>query len=223
MFKEYNSSNHAMLDLETFGSDNSSVITSLAIVIFNPYTGETLDSLKVDIDIQSSLDYGATVNGSTLVWWLGQSEGARNTLIEGQKNALDLKKAMQKVHFFLLKNFDVHEVKLWGNGSSFDLSILSNSFKLVGMPETWKHYNERDVRTIVAFNPEIKDNLVFEGVKHDPLADCLFQIQYMSIILKSIQPVPAKSLSILERFGNYVRKVGEKRNFKGKLINKEFK
>lgn len=223
MFKEYNSPNHAMIDLETFGSENTSVITSLAIVIFNPYTGETIDSMKVDIDIQSSMNYGATVNASTLLWWLGQSEDARKGLIDGQKNSIDLKKAMQRVHFFLIKNFDVKEVKLWGNGSSFDLSILSNSFKLVGLPETWKHYNERDVRTIVAFNPEIKENLAFEGTRHDPIADCVHQIKYVSATLQSLQLVPETPLSIVARFGNYVKKLGERRNFKGKLINKEFK
>lgn len=166
---------HLMLDLETMGTKSNSCIVSIGAVEFNIETGETGKEFYQVIDLQSSLNQGLEITGSTLEWWLQQSDKARNKL--NDPNKVDLNTALYKLTQFITKDYYV-----WGNSSRFDCGILADSFFKINYTLPWKFWNERDVRTLVSFAPQIKESTEFQGVPHDPIDDCKHQIKYCSKI-----------------------------------------
>lgn len=176
-----------MIDLETLGTKHKAVVLSIAAVVFDLETGATGAEFKVDIDVLDSLQNGYVVESETYQWWLRQSKEAHSSLIEGQKKALSIDDAVIKLLVFVLDNFDSKSSCYpWGNSARFDLGLLEMLFHNESVELPWKHSNERDVRTLVALNPEIKANTPFEGVRHTPIDDCKHQIKYCHHTYKSL-------------------------------------
>jgi hypothetical protein len=177
-----------MLDIESLGNKKDFVITQIAAVAFDRNTGKTGPEFMINIDIEDSLKNGFTVDASTILWWMEQNDEARNGIVEGQKKAVRVDHALFELRAFI-QSLEPSTLKIWGNGATFDISALKTYYYNMGAKTLpWKHTLERDVRTIVEFAPDIKakwlDN--FEGVKHDPIADCKNQIGYVSAILDYI-------------------------------------
>lgn len=168
--------NHIMIDLETMGNKAGCAIMAIAAVQFDLETGKTGEQFYNRIDLQSCLDAGLTVQASTVEWWMLQNENARRKLIEGV--SVTLLKGLHNLRMWINMNA-LEDAQVWGNSARFDLGILEAAYQTVpGVPLPWKFYNERDVRTLVSFVPEIKANEPFLGDKHDPIHDCLHQIKY---------------------------------------------
>lgn len=171
-----------MLDLETLGNKSNSAILSIGAVEFDIETGEIDLEFYERVDLQSCLDAGLIVNGSTFYWWLQQNDNARKEICKVGDN---LHNVLQKLNTYFAICGDF---QLWGNGARFDIGLLEDAYVKDGtqsMP--WKYRNERDVRTLVSFAPEIKENLPFEGIKHHPIADCKYQIKYCSAIWNKLK------------------------------------
>lgn len=180
-----NNLGHLMVDIETLGTGSNSVICSIAAVEFDLVTGQTGRIFQRYISIQSCLDAGLSVDGSTIEWWMQQSNEARLLLSTGLTT---IEVAIRDFWCFF-QNLGAEDLKVWGNGSRFDLGIIADGFRAVAMLTPWKHSNERDVRTLVSFAPEIKNNMPFEGTKHTPKDDCLYQIKYCSAIFKKLKGI----------------------------------
>lgn len=170
---------HLMIDIETLGKRPGCVITSIGAVEFDMNSGELGREFYENIDIQSCLDLGMFVQGSTIEWWFNQPKEAQCSLFNNTKNISEV--------LFNFKKF-IQELKptnlmIWGNSNRFDLGIIAQAYHLAKHKEIpWKYVNERDVRTLVSMNPTIKKNEPFVGVKHNPIDDCKHQIKYCSKI-----------------------------------------
>lgn len=179
---------HYMIDLETLGVTPHSVITSIAVVQFDILTGSISREFFGNIDIQTSLDLGFTINGDTLEWWFSQPNR-----LEMFRNKQPIKKILKDLEEFLIGYNTKKEEQtkkrtyVWGNGSSFDLGILASAFTRCDMNIPWLFYNERDVRTLVSLIPEVKKNMVNNGTPHNALDDCKFQIAYCCEIWKKLK------------------------------------
>lgn len=182
---DYNKYGHIMFDIETLDNKNTSCILSIAAVEFNLHTGDIGDTLHIRVDLQSCLNEGLTIGADTIMWWMQQSDEARKRIYE--QNGEELETALEKVYKFV--NSCGEKVCVWGNGATFDISILENAFYKFFTELPWKFYNVRDVRTIVDINPKIKKECVFEGVKHDAIDDCKHQIKYLCDTYKTIKVV----------------------------------
>ncbi len=180
-----NNLGHLMIDIETLGINISKniVILSIAAVEFDLKTGELGREFYERVDIQSCLDLGMKVDASTLFWWLKQNPISKNELFNGDGD--NILNVLNKLTYFIKSlNYDV---EVWGNGISFDLSILTNAYVVCGFKEVpWNTKKERDVRTLVSLLPEIKKNLSFNGIRHNPIDDCKHQIKYCHMIWKTI-------------------------------------
>jgi len=172
-----------MIDIETLGAKPGSVICSIAAVEFNIETGQTGRRFFRNINIQSCLDAGLYVDGSTIYWWLNQSDSARSRF---QLEKIEFLQALTQFSHFI--NASEKDVKVWGNSARFDLGILEAAYNKAYSPIPWVAKNERDVRTLVSFAPYIKKNEPFVGVKHDPIDDCLHQIKYCHKIWNLLVP-----------------------------------
>jgi hypothetical protein len=168
---------HLMLDIETMGNESFSSIVSIGALEFDIETGETGKEFYVNVDLQSCMDLGLIVNASTIMWWLNQNEQARNDLTD--RPVLPIQKALIEFAKFCNKDCQV-----WGNSARFDCGILQNAYNKAGIVVPWKHWNERCVRTLVSFNPEIKSNYPSAGTTHNAISDCYFQVGYCSAIWK---------------------------------------
>jgi len=162
-----------MLDLETMGNKSNTALVSIGAVEFNLETGETGREFYKVIDLQSCLDLGLKVNGSTIYWWLQQSEAARKRICEKNEHLSTVLGA-----FNVWMQDCVDKVKIWGNGARFDIGILEDAYVACQLKTPWYFRSEMDVRTLVAFAPYIKANYPMLGVEHDPIDDCKHQIGY---------------------------------------------
>lgn len=170
---------HLMLDIETMGNESFSSIISIGALEFDIKTGKTGKEFYTNIDLQSCLDLGLIVNGSTIMWWLSQNEQARKDLIE--RSSLPLKEALFEFSKFCNKDYEI-----WGNSVRFDCGILQNAYNKAKIPIPWDFRKERCVRTLVSFNPDIKNNFSNSGTVHNALSDCYFQVSYCSAIWSSL-------------------------------------
>lgn len=172
-----------MIDIETLGTKPGCVILSISAVGFDINTGETLDIFHQNIDIDSSMDRGLKIEKETILWWLKQPKEAQEKITEhtGHK----LRNTLMLFNQWIYNNFP-EDVKVWGNSARFDFGILQFTFDIFNYKLPWQHYNERDVRSLVAFAPEIKEELKFEGIKHHGIDDCKHQIKYCSKIYQKI-------------------------------------
>lgn len=182
--------NHLMVDIETLGTAPNACITSIAAVPFDLATGETGKPFFEQISFESNQKWMRSLTADTLQFWFNQSIEAQKGMIEG----LPIWDVLSKFELFLADFFTDNGMnkiwgEIWGNGISFDLAILKNAFAQYGNNEPWPYWAERDVRTLVSLNPSIKDNMPFEGTKHNPLDDCLHQIKYCSETFNSLVAV----------------------------------
>lgn len=173
---------HVMIDLETLGTKSNSVVTSIAAVEFNLKTGEIGRQFHQNISIKSSVDAGLEINPDTIEWWMNQSDEARTGLFNNVKT---LKETLYLFRLFL-NDIGQENLSVWGNSNRFDLGLLENAYSKFNQVVPWKYTLERDVRTLVSFNPDIKKNEVRTGTAHDPISDCLFQIIYCTKIYNTI-------------------------------------
>lgn len=171
---------HIMVDLETMGHDSYSSIVSIGAVEFNLATGETGEEFYTNVSLESCLNLGLIINADTVMWWMKQSDAARKELYD---HDIHIAKAIQQFSEFV-ERCGGKSCQVWGNSARFDLGILSDAYVKLQVPTPWSFTKERCVRTLVAFNPDIKKNTVFKGTAHNALHDCLFQIQYCSDIFK---------------------------------------
>ena len=180
--------NHLMIDLETMGKGNKAAIVEIGAVFFDPIIGTIGDTFCQKISLESSVGYGLEIDTSTVLWWMKQSDEAREKLTGSQ--AIDLPDALNEFGSFISNKSGVKLVKPWGNGASFDLVILGSAYAALNWVTPWQFYNERDVRTVVdlgkiiGFDP--KKDMPFEGVKHSALDDAIHQAKYVSAIIQRL-------------------------------------
>lgn len=160
-----------MLDLETFGNSKTSVIVQIGACYFDRYTGEIGDTFKINIDAESSLREGFDVWGSTIYWWLDQSEDARKSILAEPR--VDVLEAVNQLNDF------IKGVKQIWSHATFDFVILKGHFEKLNIKPNFHYRAARDLRTLTDL-AGIKDWKKYErvGTHHDALDDCKFQVKY---------------------------------------------
>lgn len=161
---------HVMIDIETLGSESNSAILSVGAVEFNILTGNTGKTFYQTISLDSCLKAGLTINANTIAWWMNNSTESQKALFENTNRLISVLDD--------LSQFITQEHQVWGNSARFDLGLLQNAYNKVDLPIPWDFRKERCLRTLVSFNPDIKENHTFNNVKHNALDDCFNQIEY---------------------------------------------
>jgi len=188
---------HIMLDIETMGNTSNSAITSIGAVQFDLETGETGETFYTKVHLQSCLDSGLVMNADTVLWWLKQSDSARLELTNkpGEPNPPTIAEALLKFSEFVRKMpaGKKENIYVWGNSARFDCGIMSDAYKAVGLRIPWDFRNERCLRTLVAFEPQIKDQTKFEGTVHNALDDCRHQIKYCVATWRKLKQLPTQA------------------------------
>jgi hypothetical protein len=180
---------NVMVDIETLGNGPQAPMLTIAAVFFDLKTGEVGPSFYTVIDLVSELELGAKPDADTIYWWLAQSDAARAAVTaKPRERNVD---ALKRLGGFIKSHCsDLDRVQVWGNGSTFDNTILRSGYQRCGVKPFWVFWNDCDVRTIVkagldiGFNP--KKELPFVGEKHNALDDAIHQVKYVSAIWQKI-------------------------------------
>lgn len=180
---------HVMVDLETMGKKHNAPIVAIGAVVFDPATGSIGESFYKVVCLESSVNWGAVIDPST-VRWLKQSSEARSAIVND--DAIPLQDALLQFREFVSDNVagGSKKAQVWGNGASFDNSILRSSYDCIAEDYPWEYWNDRDVRTMVELGQAIsfdpKTTIPFEGSRHNALADAIHQARYVSAIWQRI-------------------------------------
>lgn len=164
-----------MTDLETWGIGPNAVVRAVAMVAFNPWTGEVVDTQVWDwrglTDCQ--LELGRSVDAKAVRWWRKRSGSRLGDLLVGccaPEMAIapsSMGKALGQLEAFALAN---DPFCCWSRGD-FDYPILSSLLDQMGGGAFWEFWQLRDVRTLDDLAPKVKPD-----IPHHPLSDCLAQI-----------------------------------------------
>lgn len=175
--------NNLMVDIETLGTDHTAPILSIGAVFFDPLTGAVGQTFYKIVDLISAAEH-SVIDADTVKWWMKQSDEAR--AIFNQYEAVTLTNALTSLSAFITKHSDPMKVKIWGNGSNFDNTILRVNFEKLEIPTPWKFYNDRDVRTVVDLARSIsgidpRKEISLEGTVHNALDDAIYQARYINV------------------------------------------
>jgi len=164
-------------DLETGGTKPGCAIFSIGAVAIDLETGEIGDHFYVPIDINDSAKWGLLDPG-TMIWWSKQSEQARNAIFEPPDTTMNLFDALEAFKKWFIRN---NCETIWGNGATFDVSILEHFFIKFEIQIPWNFWHVRDLRTLQHLvGDSVKDDTPFEGIKHHALHDAYHEAQYAS-------------------------------------------
>ena len=160
-----------MLDLETFGTSSNAVIVRIGACYFDRFTGKIGERFFEKIDPQSCVDAGFEMDIPTVLWWMRQEAPARLAVASNDDCFLIGGVLIDFKHFLR----DVESI--WSH-ATFDFVILMNYFRKFKIRVNFDYHAARDLRTLTDL-AEI-DPLDFprEGIKHDALSDCMFQVGY---------------------------------------------
>ena len=187
--------NDVMVDLETMDNLPSAGIVSIGAVQCNLTTGEVGSTYYRVVDLAGQQEKGLTISTSTMYWWMGQSDGARQALLVPGKITLE---AMCTSFSKWLTSFEHNgspispeRLRLWGNGASFDNAILRHAFAKCGQEFPIPFWQDRDMRTIVGFYPPQlaavwKRNNLRKGHAHNAMDDAKYQVEYCANILQEL-------------------------------------
>ena len=161
-----------MIDLETLGTNPDCPVISIGATFFDIEKKVLGPTFYLPLDIQSQLDAGRKVDADTIKWWLGQSNAAKHVFKE---KAQDPKKVLELLSQFVKQHPKSY---VWGNGSTFDITILESLYATYGLDYPWSHFNIMDLRTFKRFIARGK-KVMNHGVSHNALDDAISQAQYV--------------------------------------------
>lgn len=166
-----------MIDLETMGLPPTGAIISIGACFFDLTKCEIGPTFLRTVNLATAVRDGGTMDASTVIWWLGQSDEARKGV---RFSGIDIVNALQELDDFIMEHSRLQDVRPWGNSSTFDLTIIAGACKRSGLRQPWYFTNERDFRTVrnmyeqVEYDPSEKG----EGA-HNALEDAIFQAKHL--------------------------------------------
>jgi len=166
--------NNIMLDLETMGTTPTSAIIAIGAVCFDKKIKGKFYGV---VDLQSSVDVGLTVDASTIMWWMQQSDAARKAF---KRKGINLVDALIEFQDWIGKDAIV-----WGNGAAFDNVLLASAYRLTGLNIPWDFYNDRCYRTMKSLHKNVKPPK-FKGTPHRADDDAAHQARHLIKICKKI-------------------------------------
>jgi inhibitor of KinA sporulation pathway (predicted exonuclease) len=170
--------NDIVIDIETTDTAQTAKILSIGAVIGDLATGEVKAEFYEGISRESQPD--RTDSLRTLEWWSEQEAAARDEAFNGSR---PLTAVLKELKYFVNGNGGVHP---WGNGATFDVSIIENAYQQYRAQPPWQFWNVRDARTLEALAPHIRTATPFEGVEHTALDDARHEFKYLSATMQHI-------------------------------------
>jgi len=181
-----------MVDLETLGTDDDAAIISIGAVVIElneeRLTGAEFYNV-IDLDLTNDDEIGS-ISASTIIWWMQQSDQARKAFTN-KTHSKSLGTTLLSFIDWLMNQsyqFDVSEkqIRIWGNGATFDNVILRNAFKRTKQRPPWPFWGDMCYRTMKNMYPNVKA-ASRQGTHHNAVDDARFQALHLIEIYKEMQ------------------------------------
>lgn len=174
-----------VVDLETLGRGPGCQVLEVGAAVLNP-DGST-GHFQAHPSLFDQKRLGLTVDPATLLWWLGpELDHARSEVLAHHRDeglaARPLINVLTEFAGWLGSLGRTREVRLWGNGASFDLGILGALYDAAGLPRPWRFWAERDLRTLF----ELRGKMVLDrahGTTHIGRFDAVHELAQLHIAL----------------------------------------
>ncbi|MNM99012.1 hypothetical protein D3C81_1115610 [compost metagenome] len=173
---------HISFDLETLGIDPAAMILSIGAVKFDPETKEIGDYFSRIIDITAP-GGGGVIDASTVVWWMNQSQDARDLVFSTDPDLaglrIPLRQALVEFSEFIgftdaLPDGEYPDVTLWQRGDK-DAQWLASAYQGMQLKTPFNYWQVKDQRTLCSlfkpFMPRRQDDITV----HDSLSDAFYQ------------------------------------------------
>ena len=164
-----------MIDIETLGTRPGSAIVQIGAVKFEPTAHELGAEFEGTI---SPVQPKMCIEGSTVRWWMNQSDSARQRVFPYQPDYGSLEDALDAFSRF----YDGSPI--WAHGVTFDIVLLEVAYHHHGRRPPWTYRDIRDTRTLFALRPDI--TLPFTGTEHNALDDARHQAKHVQAILRAL-------------------------------------
>lgn len=184
-----------VIDLETASLQSDAAILSIAAQVFDPMAlvngpnslpfppeGKSPSpQFMAVVNVASCITAGLHFEMETVKWWSERSDEAKASILATPVLLASALEELSKWLDLLRSTLDC-EVRIWCQGTDFDIPILTNAYRVCGLPLPWRHTDVRDARTFILeelemlFGPEEKpyDRIPAmdeEWVTHSALSD----------------------------------------------------
>lgn len=191
-----------MIDFETLSLKENAVLLSLGACVFDPTIGEIGPTFYCAIDPRTQP--GRDISASTVIWWLGQDQAARDKILDainaadaladgGEDEALYETAALPINHVAMAFNGWIEslggDVECWSNGA-VDHAWLNSMFEYSGFKNPVAFWQQRDYRTLKALYLDVKVDDY--GVVHNALDDAIKQAKHLCKIMASVRDTKAE-------------------------------
>ncbi len=166
-----------MLDLETLSTRPDATILTFGACKFNPYAQEDItQGIYFRINVDEQITLGRHVDDNTIEWWGKQAEDVYAEAFD-PNDRISLEQFTQELNRFIV-GCDL----IWAQGPVFDIVILENLYRQLGLPCPWQFWQIRDSRTLLSSlgDPREKN----KAGLHNALEDCVSQAQAVQYVFK---------------------------------------
>ncbi len=171
---------HATIDIETLGTSPDTVVLTIGGIKFDPMADDELHSeFYYRLDVDEQIDMGRTVDEKTLEWWETQSEEVKAEALD-TNDRIPVEETLKALNKWL-----VGVDKIWCQGPVFDIGILENLYKQIGLHHNWPFYIIRDSRTLFSLmDKDPRKEIDFAA--HNALADAIVQSLCIQKVYKKL-------------------------------------
>lgn len=172
-----------MLDLESLGTNPKNAIIAIGVSPMDIKGRAIGEGFYTQIDAESCQALGMTIDASTVMWWMQQSEQARAEFKNNHTHAPIIDALRQSAAFIAEKsgNMPKKNIRVWGNGSMMDNAMLLAAFKMAGIDAPWTYRGDMCYRTLRALAPNVER--VAPEIAHHALSDAEAQAKTLFRIL----------------------------------------
>lgn len=151
-----------VIDLETASLRSDAAIMSIAAQVFDPLAllnnphalpfppeGKSPSpQFTAVVNVASCITAGLDVDKATCRWWSERSDEAKASVLATPVLLATALEELSKWLDLLRSHLDA-DVRLWCQGTDFDIPILANAFRVCGLELPWRHTDVRDARTFI--------------------------------------------------------------------------
>lgn len=177
-----------MVDLEALNSAHDAALISIGMVYFDLGKMELGPELYIELSqaaLQEQLNLGRTWSLSTNIWWMQQTDSAREVWSQkiGQVSNVDAIRQI-KAYFEIFPEHG-RNIRVWGNGSTYDNICLQSYLRTFKARIPWNYKGDMCYRTIkILFGNRAKLERV--GTHHNGLDDAKTQALHLMAMLKKL-------------------------------------
>lgn len=177
-----------MIDVECLGKHEDAALVALGAAFFDLRSQTMGPTFLRTIHLATAVRDGGTIDPGTVLWWLGQSQEARDGI---RFNGQDIRKVLGDFSDWIAETCRHEDVRPYGNSNSFDLPKIETAMRRIGMQVPWHFINVRCFRTMRAMYPGVEYSPSEKGDgAHNALTDAQFQINHLFKIANRNKPKP---------------------------------